>query len=358
MIGQISFALFLALGASAQVGSGGTNTLPDQTLPEGPRPHQSSSKTLDSGSGKFRDAKPPELPRELVASTVTPIQVPVFSSDGNPSCDSDGNLFFHLSAGNYGTSPVLRISPDGQKSTLFKAADNDETKPAFITYNVTPLGVVRELAEATDGNVVLEFDSNGKVSSRTKLAMPEHVSGQDFAAFENGTILFYGYFNKNADDKLRGQRYVALFAPSGQLLKRIQDKEQLDLAVFNTTFQNGAVTLGKDGYIYLARQSEVVVISLSGKIVRRMPFEKNPHDAAVTKISYSDGLLALVLSSSGEQYINNRYVIMDSSTGEQRGYYAPSRETSNIDVCFSRKEGFTFIHNIDGKLALINAPLR
>jgi len=78
----------------------------------------------------------------------------------------------------------------------------------------------------------------------------------------------------------------------------------------------------------------------------------------VTKISYSDGLLALVLSSSGEQYINNRYVIMDSSTGEQRGYYAPSRETSNIDVCFSRKEGFTFIHNIDGKLALINAPLR
>lgn len=358
----VCVVLLVAVKAFSQANSGAAATAPNHPLaaPPSPQVKPADGSAGFKTTGEFAGARPPELPKELTASSVKSIQVPVFSSYGAAVCDGDGNLFFHLMAGTYGISPILRISPDGEKSTLYKVSQSDETKPSFMSFNVTPLGVVRELAESTEGNVVLEFDSDGNVSSRTRLATPEHVSAQEFAAFENGSVLFYGYYNENAPEKLRGQRYVALFAPSGQLIKVIQDEEKLDLGVFNTTFQNGAATLGKDGYIYLVRQSEVLVISQSGEIVRRMPFEKNPRNASATKISYSGGLLAIVLSSSGKPgvAVARRYLVLDSSTGEERGYYAPSAQTSNIDVCFSRKEGFTFIHNTDGKMSLIYAALR
>ncbi|MGH9566300.1 MAG: hypothetical protein ACRD4I_09975, partial [Candidatus Angelobacter sp.] len=122
--------------------------------------------------------------------------------------------------------------------------------------------------------------------------------------------------------------------------------------------QSGAATLGSDGNIYLLRNSDVVVISQSGEILRRLLFEKTPSDAVPTKIVYSGGLLAIFLSKSAEPFIMRRYLILDSLSGEQRGFYTPSKDTSGNDVCFSRKEGFTFLHNSKGTLYLISAELR
>jgi hypothetical protein len=357
-----TFLLLVALGMS-QTDPGAAKMASGISLPDGPKAQSTSREPGATGlltmPGKFSPSKLPELPKELTASSIKPLQIPVFSTYGETFCDIDGNMYFHIAAGSYGQSPILRISSDGEESLMYKMPEGDESRPTFMSFNVSPMGTVRVLAESKDGTLVLEFDSEGKVSSRTKLDLPEQVTAQEFASFENGSVVFYGYYNKEAKENLRGQRYEAIFAPSGKLIKQIKDSEPLNLDAFSKSLPSGAVTLGKDGNLYLARNNDVLVISQSGEVVRRMPFDKNPSDAAVSKIIYSEGLLAIVLSKNDQKpFVTRRYIILDSLTGDERGFYASSKETSNIDVCFSRKEGFTFIHNDEGKQSLIFATLR
>jgi len=92
--------------------------------------------------------------------------------------------------------------------------------------------------------------------------------------------------------------------------------------------------------------------------VRRLPFDKNLIDAVPTKIMYSGGLLAVVLSKNAEPFLLRRYIILDSMSGEQRGFYEPSEETGSNDVCFSRKEGLEFLHNERDRLSLISSELK
>jgi len=361
----LAIALLSAIGM-AQTSSGAAQAAPSPLAPNAPKPQANANpdnlKKFPAIAPGLSDLKPPELPRPLVASTIKPLQVPVFSAYGESICDADGNMFFHvIRASNFNDSPIMEISHDGESGTTYSpSANTGDQRVYFMSFTVSPAGTVRELAEIKDGVVIIAFDSNGNESSRTTLDVPDHVTPQEFASFENGEVVFYGYYDKDAPEALKGHRYIGVFAPSGKLMKKIDDAEHLDLDQFAKHLQSGAATLGSDGNVYLLRDKEVVVISQSGEVLRRLPFDKNPSDAIPMKVVYSDGLLAIFLSVAQKDmpFLLRRYLILDSSSGEQRGFYAPSKETSSDDVCFSRKEGFTFIHNIKDTLYLIQAALR
>ncbi|HKV95320.1 MAG TPA: hypothetical protein VJW20_22435 [Candidatus Angelobacter sp.] len=313
-------------------------------------------------ASRLSGLKPPEQPRPLAASTVKSLQLPVFSSYDQAFCDADGNMFFHVIVeSNFNLSPIMEISHDGESTTYYKpSANTGDQRVYFMDFTVSPAGTVRELAEVKDGVVVITFGSDGNESSRTTLDVPDHVTPQEFASFENGEVVFYGYYAKDAPESLRAHRYIGVFAPSGKLIKKIDDAERLDLDQLAKRPPSGAATLGSDGNVYLLRDKDVVVISQSGEVLRRFPFNKNPSDAIADNIVYSDGLLAIFLSLAQKDtlFVQRRYLILDSSSGEQRGFYAPANDASGVDVCFSRKEGFTFLHNIKDTLYLVQAPLR
>ena len=360
-LGRLLLAMALSAVGMFQPGSAAAQAAPDAPKPQaGANPDK--LKKFPSTPPGISDLKSPELPKPLVASSVTPLQVPVFSTYGQSFCDADGNMFFHVVlASSFNNSPIMEISRDGESSTTYKPSTNTgDQRVYFMDFTVSPAGTVRELAEVKDGVVVLAFDSDGNESSRTTLDVPDHVTPQQFASFENGEVVFYGYYNKDAPEALRGHRYIGIFASSGKLIKKIDDAEHLDLDQFAKQLPSGAATLGSDGNVYLLRDKEVVVISQSGEVLRRLPFDKNPSDAIPDKIAYSDGLLAIFFSikQKGKPFLLRRYLILDSSSGEQRGFYTTSNDADGVDVCFSRKEGFTFIHNIKDTLYLIQAALR
>ena len=354
--------LLLAIALLTAIGMSQTGSAPNPPKPQAAANPDNLKKFPPMAPG-LSDLKPPEPPRPLVASTIKPLQIPVFSSYGESFCDADGNMFFHgaVVADSFNNSPIMKISHDGESTTYYKPSGNTgDQRVYFMDFTVSPAGTVRELAEVTGGVVVLAFGSDGNESSRTTLDVPDHVKSQQFASFENGEVIFYGYYDKDAPDALRGHRYIGVFAPSGKLIKKIEDAEHLDLDQFAKHLQSGAATLGSDGNVYLLRDKDVVVISQSGEVLRRFPFNKNPSDAIADNIVYSDGLLAIFLSvaQKGTPFLQRRYLILDSSSGEQRGFYAPANDADGVDVCFSRKEGFTFLHNIKDTLYLVQAPLR
>ena len=356
----------LSIAGMSQADSGAAKAAPSPSAPNAPKPQGNANpdnlKKFPPIAPGLSDLKPPELPTPLVASSVTPLQVPVFSTYGQSLCDADGNMFFHaIRASSFNNSPIMEISHDGESGTSYSpSANSADQRVYFMSFTVSPAGTVRELAEVKDGVVVIAFDSDGNESSRTTLDVPDHVKPQEFASFENGEVIFYGYYDKDAPESLRGHRYDAVFAPSGKLMKKIEDAERLDFDQLAKRVPSGAATLGGDGNVYLLRDKEVVVISQSGEVLRRLPFDKNPSDAIPDKIAYSDGLLAIFFSieQKGTRDILRRYLILDSSSGEQRGFYTNSNDADGVDVCFSRKDGFTFIHNIKDTLYLIQAALR
>ncbi len=62
----------------------------------------------------------PNAPRELSAKSKRSIQAPNFPSYGEPLCDGDGNLFFHLANGMYDNPEIAEISNDGTAGASFK----------------------------------------------------------------------------------------------------------------------------------------------------------------------------------------------------------------------------------------------
>src|SRR6266404_1667200 len=78
-------------------------------------------------------------------------------------------------------------------------------------------------------------------------------------------------------------------------------------------------------------------MSETGGIVRRLRFRKSDPETTAVRLNVSDGLLSIVLANTGKDQVQIRkYLVMYAVTGEKFGYYEPSEELGNTDVCFSR----------------------
>ena len=301
-------------------------------------------------------AQEPAILRE---SSAVAWPVPPFPAGGNTQCDADGNLYFRI----FPSDGLLKVAHDGSKYHLYElpAGDSDSKRYGFVEFNVTPSGDLRVLSDGSGGAYyVLLLDPDFSGSSKTKLETPEHLSLNSFAAFESGAMLVTGYFNRHADQESQGKTYTAMFEPSGKLRTLIAGHfGDVDLASVGKKLSETGATLGEDGFLYLLRSDEVVVISESGTIVRRMPFKKPSPGMPATRIDVSGGLLSVELVKEPEigKEVKPQYLVLNASTGERVGLYQPDPTLGNHLLCFSRSTGFAFLTMRDDKHTLVTAPL-
>lgn len=290
--------------------------------------------------------------------------VPPFSSQGNAQCDADGNVYFRISSRDPSDTGLMEVSADGSKYRFYKmpGGDSDSNYYQFGQFNVTPSGDLRVLAYGSDLVVyVFLFHADFSSTSKTKLEVPAYVHVDSFASFESGAILVTGFFTKAADKDMRGRTYAAIFAPSGKLKVVVSGHfGDVDLASVAKKLAEGGAALGADGFLYLLRPEEIIVVSESGTIVRRMPFKKPSSELLATRIDFSAGLLDVeLLKDMGRgKPFESEYLVLNASTGERVAHYAPERGLGNNLLCFSRPVGFTFLTRRGDGHTAVTAAMR
>jgi len=306
----------------------------------------------------------PQLsPRPLKASSIKKLEVPPFGAYGQSLCDDNSSWYDHLAGGSYRHTVILRTSFSGNESTLYKLPDEFAGSTAFTDFSVTPDGDVTALVEDEQGHSIrFDFDSEGKVSSHAQLELAEPVDGDKIAVFPNGTMLFSGHYRATAAPDLKGKRYVALFQPSGKLLRKLDQTGAKDVKVDQpaTSLPEGAATIGRDGNAYLLTPDKVLVVSASGQVQKKISFTKPDPTFSAVGVQYSEELLAISFAKAGTAKAPEnlfQYLVLTASTGEPLGLYEPTPETGNDSICFSRREGFIFLTVKNDRVNLITAPL-
>lgn len=308
-----------------------------------------------------QNALPQDSPRPLRASAIKKLEVPPFGAFGQTHCDDNLSMYDHLATGSYKKTVILRTALSGNESTLYKLPDEFADSTAFTDFSVTPDGQVTALVEDEQGHSIrFDFDSEGNVSSHSQLNLPDQVAGDKIAAFPNGTMLFSGHYRRGANPDVKGKRYLGLFQSSGKLLRRVNEAGMgdIDLDPQAHHIPEGAITIGKDANAYLLTTDKVYVVSASGQIQRKIPLAKPDGGFSAMGLQYSEGLLVVSFAKQEKPEALFRYVVLNASTGEPLGLYAPTDETGNNNVCFSRRDGFLFVTVKENRLNLITAPIR
>jgi hypothetical protein len=301
-----------------------------------------------------------EGPTALRAASSTVLSsVPLFGANGSAQCDSDANLY--LQTGTADSVSILKLAHDGSKYELYSVPADIARNAAFRAFSVSPSGELRVLVDTHDHQTyAFEWHSDPGNPSQTKLEVPEHLTTKSITAFQSGAMLVAGYFNQSADEQERGKNFVAIFDASGRLAARVSGKfGDFDLASIRTKLYEGASAVGDDGFVYLLRSDEVIVISQSGQVVRRMRFKKPDPSLLATRVDESGGTVLVQLDRDngiGKPF-TTQYLALDASTGKRRGFYAPEPALGNSLVCFTRNEGLTFLTVKEEKQVLVTAPL-
>jgi hypothetical protein len=326
-----------------------------------------SQSGVSSGSShdprKQSTAPSADEPRVLELSSPKPVPVPPFPPFGGSRCDSSGNLYFAVGGDTHLLGPLLEVSKDGTNSTAFAPPAPVKLDPraevGFRDFAVTPSGRLYELLQNQNdqGIVAVEFDSDGSARHTTKLETPDRLQARSLAVFDDGAVLLQGFIRlRPGEDAARN--YVAVFDASGKLRRELTDFPDINLALLRGTLQDGGLAVGQDSNAYLLDANAVSVVSESGELVRRIPYTK-PDPALVSRgLEVSEGLIAIRLLQVKGVEITKRYMVIRAEDGGTVGYYVLPEETEDFGMCFSRKQGFSFLTRQDTKLLLFSAPLR
>jgi hypothetical protein len=205
------------------------------------------------------------------------------------------------------------------------------------------------------------FDSKAAVTSEVHMETPAHLRPRRFAAFDNDVFFVEGDISETLGSQKTSRPYAAIVDSAGTVMKELHPNLQ-GLQIQKGKLPEGAAIAGRDGNLYLLLPDQVVVISQSGQIIRRLPFPKSDREAIATGISLSGGLVAIQIMEQQKHTLGLTLVLLDANTGDQIGFYQPSQELGNNAICFSRTEGFTFLRVFpetpDGNLVLLTAALR
>lgn len=321
-----------------------------------------------AGASVAQQVPPPQrVPTILVASSSQDLDAPRFSAMGPPQCSDKGEIFFHvpLSSNSFSDNSVMEISPKSSDPVMFRLANDLKSTNAFVLFSVTPSGGVWFLDwyvedPAKEGApYVFGFDTEGEMTSREKLDVPEHLSADDFAVSLSGVIFLAAHFNANAPQSLRGKRFQALFERSGRLRTEIKSADSDDVDLKQVQSGNGGrIALGTDGNFYFLRPDKIIVISQSAEIIRSIPFQKPGPDMSAATLRLSAGLASIEFHKVEESgRIHSEFLVLDADTGDTYGLYLPP-DAVGASLCFSRNAGFTFLAKEGKKNKLVIAAMR
>lgn len=302
-------------------------------------------------------------PRPLDVTSSHRLQNPAFSHEGHMQCDTEGNLFFafvdpHAARG---VGTVVRLSSTTDSLPVLyqiPAQFGGPDKILMETFYVSPSGSLWLLSEDRDGQTaVFEFGGKGDMTSRTILDAPAYLVAQQFAVSSDGVFFVAGYFDKGAAAKnLWGKRYMAIFDASGRLRRDLAKEagKSFDLKGGPPTFANGAAVPSNDGSFYFLRSQDVVVLSEYGEVLRTIPFQQPSDGDMPDWLELSDGMMSLEFATvDKDNHIRHEFLLLDSATGAPYGLYTAA--DLGAPVCFSRREGYTFLHFDAGKAEILTA---
>lgn len=300
--------------------------------------------------------------REIDVSNSRPIQAPPVSYFGESQCDRDGNMYFHSSDSDFRHSQIFRLSSDGSSGTFFRITGKfaDADLAGFDNFWVTSDGEVFILASNAREKYVFPFDRDGTVKNPAILRVREDVHLTDFAVFDNGFLFVWGYHDQTNSKDLRGKPYAAVLTESGELVKELSiPTPVVDLRNLGAP-SDGAVA-SDAGNLYFLGSDQIIVISVTGEVIRRMKIHKPDPEAVATKLYLSGGMAVIALNkisakaaTRGE--VQRSYLALDQISADFIGYYKPSAQLGSNDVCFSRAVGLMFLQS-DGKSQKLAAAL-
>ncbi len=302
----------------------------------------------------------PIQPRVLLPSATRLLGVPPFSYWSPSACDKDGNMYFHV--GGLRDANILRLSSDGTEGKSFRLSDQlpGAAKAIFGNFSVTPGGTIYVFAEIEGERKLLRFDGEGAMMEPISLHLPRSVVDASIVASDTGTVLFFGYYDETAPASLKGKSYQVVLEPSGMVRKEVHvTLPGVDMAKWvSAEMPAPGAALGEDGNFYLAGSRGVLVISQDGELVRRIPFDNPDPESLATNIQLSGGLAVIDLSRI-DNLVRRSYLVLETTGGEVVGFYKPSEQLGGSGtVCFSRKQGLTFIRFEKGQTKLLTAPLQ
>lgn len=304
----------------------------------------------------------PTTPKVLVPSSVRSVAAPPFGFYGTPDCDNDGNMYFHA-ARSFNDTEIFRLSADGNEGKVFKVADQfpEAAKFGFLNFSVTPGGNIYVLGGLQRRAVLVRFDGEGNLDGPIPLRLPEGVISDTIAATDDGMVLLFGYYNDTtAPPELKGKSYVAVLDPSGAVRQELHvSVPGLDMAKLAAgEGPSPAVCLGDDGNFYLAATNQILVVSLGGDLLRRIPFENPYPNSRVDRLQVSGSLILVTLAHADKEgFLDLRYLTLLNPSGGTVGYYAPPEEGAGLAVCFTPKQGLTLLKWENQQLKILTAPL-
>ena len=307
--------------------------------------------------------------RPLHAGVTDHLNVPGFSFDGQAACDAAGNIYVRPSVG-FDDTAIVKLSGDGQTQTVYRLLSlSPSTEPPIIfsAFSVTPQSDIWELVEAPDGSriEVFEFGQEQEAEHRARLDVPFAVHPEKFAVFENGQILFTGYYDRRAEAALKGTTYSALFAPNGKLIKTLDDPSH-EFTHNPQKMYEGMSVRGDDNRVYFLQSNRVLVYSVTGEFLKELRFEKPAKELLTVRLDVSDGLLSIEFYKIFQKQTPRGllrgfaafYLILDATDSMVISYYIPDEELGNNSICFSRKQGYTFFRIENGMIKFVHAPLK
>ena len=307
-------------------------------------------------------------PRTLVPSDMQEASILLpFAYQANPKCDPSGNVYFHLAGHKGPLATILRLSPDGKEEKLFSLPEENAKKGyvSFTDYSVSPDGKVFMLVGIGQQMYVVRFDSEGDLDKAIPIdILKEGLGIFNIAGFNSGTALLFGSYHSRVPADLRGKGYVATLDRADHL--SVMPPPSLSSLDPGDIMQHEGVS-AEDGNAYFIAGDEILAISETGDIVRRIRLEKPDPKAAATSVRVSGNWalvdLATPVNSEAKPdepgtQVFYRFLLLDAQTGETLGFYELPKELSGrSEVCFSQKEGLKFIRWENRKMKFFKASL-
>lgn len=168
-------------------------------------------------------------PTELRSSSEHPLPLGDFTYSGAAQCDADGNLYYRPDADlkDYrNTNGLLRIDPIKGTTTTFILPPDLRHEDSFISHSVTRSGRVWVLLQQGAGDyLAVNWNSDGNIEHRIKLAVPSQVFANWFVVADDGIFLLGGlYPDDDPRQELRGQPFFGVFDQNGNVRNTIPAK--------------------------------------------------------------------------------------------------------------------------------------
>jgi hypothetical protein len=305
----------------------------------------------------------------LVPSDIHDASVPLFSYQANPQCDTSGNMYFHPWSSKGPLANILRVSPDGNEGKLLSVPEeySQRGQVSFTDFSVSPGGNVFVLLGIGSQAYIFRFDSSGDLDK----AIPVDVSQQGLgvyhiAGFDSGAALLFGNYD-GGPDELKGSGYLAVLDRADHL--SLAPPLALSKMGLEDEMQRGGAS-AQDGDAYFISGDDILVISQTGEMLRRIRVEKPDPRASLQNIRVSGNwalidLVRPIVAGNSEAKsfepgtpASYQFLLVDTFEGETLGFYELPKDLSHLsEVCFSRNEGLKFMRIEKGKVKLFVASL-